>query len=346
MARVTLKTVAAHCGVSISTVSLALSGKGKISPEQIERIRTTARELGYVPNPLLASLASKRFRSGEGAEGNLVALLEFPLELANRDRKGIGTYRAFLQPACRELGYQPEYFDYNQMRSYTDLAKTLYRRGTQGVIISGQPDPQFFADRSKWASFSIVQCARYRSGLPVHTVRPDIFRSIKLIFIQLQKLGYRRIGFGFGRHFPMVEDDESRFAAAMAMNEFYTRPRDRVPLYMDDFTRAEPFLKWFEKTKPEVVICFSEFQYYVLKDAGYRIPEDVGFACLHLHLPRAEGALDSGGLEQRRDLIARESVILMDQLVRQNSRGFPSKPRDVLILSEWYQGATLKNQQA
>jgi LacI family transcriptional regulator len=342
MARVTLKCVAAKCGVSISTVSLALSGKGKISPRQVERIRAAARELGYVPNPLLASLASKRFRSGLGAEGNLVALLEFPLEL--RDRRSSGAnYRKDLQATCRELGYHPEFFDYREMKSYSDLAMTLYRRGTQGIILSGQPDPAFFHDREKWSSFCLVQCGRYRSGLPVHTVRPDIFRSIKLIFTQLQKLGYKRIGFGFGRHFPMVEDDESRIATAMALQEFYTRPKDRVPIYFGDFSSEEPFIKWFEKGKPEVIIAFSEAQYYYIKDAGYRIPEDVGFASLHLHLPRPEEALQAGGLEQRRDKIARQSVILLDQLVRQNSRGFPETPRDVLINSEWHMGKTLLN---
>ena len=342
MARVTLKTVAAKCGVSISTVSLALSGKGKISPDQVEKIRKVAGDLGYVPNPLLASLASKRFRSGQGAEGNLVALLEFPLELQGRMSTG-ANYRNDLQATCRELGYHPEFFNYDQMRSYADLAMTLYRRGTQGIILSGQPDLRFFEDREKWSSFCMVQCGRYRSGLPVHTVRPDIFRSIKLIFTQLQKLGYKRIGFGFGRHFPMVEDDESRIAAAMAMQEFYTRRKDCVPIYMGDFAKEEPFLKWFEKGKPEVVIAFSEAQYYILKDAGYRIPEDVGFASLHLHFPRQENSLLAGGLEQRRDKIARQSVILMDQLIRHNSRGFPETPRDVLINSEWHMGKTLRN---
>lgn len=345
MPRITLKNIAAKCGVSISTVSLALSGKGKISPEQVGKIRAAAKDLGYVPNPLLASLASKRFRSGQGAEGNLVALLEFPLKLKERKSSG-ANYRRYLQETCRELGYQPEYFDYEQMLSYGDLAKTLYRRGTQAIILSGQPDPRFFEDRGKWSSFCIVQCGRYRAGLPVHTVRPDIFRSIKLIYIQLQKLGYKRIGLGFGRHFPMVEDDESRLATAMAMQEFYTRPKDRVPIYMDDFAKAEPFLRWFQKHKPEVVIAFSEAQYYFLKDAGYRIPEDVGLASLHLHLPQPAGALQAGGLEQRRDKIARQSVILMDQLVRQNSRGFPETPRDVLINSEWHMGKTLLSRKA
>lgn len=340
MPRITLKTVAAKCGVSISTVSLALSGKGKISPEQVDKIRHAAKELGYVPNPLLASLASKRFRSGQGAEGNLVALLEFPLELKDRQSKG-ADYRKDLQQTCRELGYHPDYFDYRQMHSYSDLAMTLYRRGTQGIILSGQPDNRFFEDRDKWSSFCLVQCGRYRSGLPVHTVRADIFRSIKLIFTRLQKLGYKRIGFGFGRHFPMVEDDESRLATAMAMSEFYARPKDRVPLYMGDFAKKEPFLKWFEKYQPEVVIAFSQAQYYCLKDAGYRIPEEVGFACLHLNRPLSKGALESGGLVQRRDKIARQSVILMDQLIRLNSRGFPETPRDVLINSEWLMGKTL-----
>jgi len=161
-----------------------------------------------------------------------------------------------------EFGYHADWFDDVKIRSYADLAATLYRRGTQGIIITGEPDPKLFENREKWSPFSIVQCGRYRAGLPVHTVRPDIFRSIKLLFMELRRLGYKRIGFGFGRHFPMLEDDEARFAAALALNEFYVEPKNRVSPYFGDFSHKREFIEWVKQNAPDVVIGFSVAQWY------------------------------------------------------------------------------------
>jgi len=54
-----LSQIAALLGVSAATVSNALSGKGRVSAELVEKIRTTAAELGYVP-----SLTGRALRTG------------------------------------------------------------------------------------------------------------------------------------------------------------------------------------------------------------------------------------------------------------------------------------------
>lgn len=60
--RVSLKDIAAETGVSISTVSLALSGDRRVTPATRDLVRAAAARLGYVRDPLLASLAAGRFR--------------------------------------------------------------------------------------------------------------------------------------------------------------------------------------------------------------------------------------------------------------------------------------------
>lgn len=102
-------------------------------------------------------------------------------------------------------------------------------------------------------------------------------------------------------------------------------------------------MEWFEKCRPDVVIAFTDTQYSFLKAAGYRMPEDVGFASLHLEASNLEESLPRGGLLVRRDRIARESVIILDQLIRHNLRGFPEARDDLLIPAEWHMGKTLLN---
>jgi len=58
--RVGIKDVAAAAGVSITTVSHALSGKGRLPESTRERVRAVAGDLGYVPHPAARSLASGR----------------------------------------------------------------------------------------------------------------------------------------------------------------------------------------------------------------------------------------------------------------------------------------------
>lgn len=61
-ARISLKDVAAAAGVSVSTASLALAGDARVAAATRERTVKAAQALGYVRDPLISGLASRRFR--------------------------------------------------------------------------------------------------------------------------------------------------------------------------------------------------------------------------------------------------------------------------------------------
>lgn len=56
----TLQDIADRVGVARATVSLALSGNGRMAPETRERIREVAAELNYVPNAVARNLKTSR----------------------------------------------------------------------------------------------------------------------------------------------------------------------------------------------------------------------------------------------------------------------------------------------
>lgn len=58
---VSIKEVAKHAGVAISTVSKVLNGYPNISEETKEKVNTAIRELNYIPNSIASALSSKQF---------------------------------------------------------------------------------------------------------------------------------------------------------------------------------------------------------------------------------------------------------------------------------------------
>lgn len=89
MSLITLKDVASKSGVSLSTASLVLNGKGNISQEVREKVVENARVLGYLKNIHAAATASRSSRhvavlvdeSYEKAfEWNLIRSILIPLE--------------------------------------------------------------------------------------------------------------------------------------------------------------------------------------------------------------------------------------------------------------------------
>src|ERR1700679_4339423 len=55
-----IKDVAERAGVSITTVSHALNGKGRISPQTRQHVNEIAKQLGYHPNATARNLAGGR----------------------------------------------------------------------------------------------------------------------------------------------------------------------------------------------------------------------------------------------------------------------------------------------
>jgi LacI family transcriptional regulator len=78
-----IQDLADELGLHMSTVSLALSGKGTISATTRQKVLTAARALGYQPNPLAQRLAAS-------ISGNLVCILSRPLDV------GLGTQKLML----------------------------------------------------------------------------------------------------------------------------------------------------------------------------------------------------------------------------------------------------------
>ena len=129
MSRVTLKMIASKAGVSVSTVSMALRNTGTLSKKKVAYIQQLAREMGYRPNPVLAALASKRFRESASMQSTPVALLEFPID--GQSEKTAIFYRNHITRCADELGYNVNVISEQEFKRYANPGKTFYNRGVR-----------------------------------------------------------------------------------------------------------------------------------------------------------------------------------------------------------------------
>jgi DNA-binding LacI/PurR family transcriptional regulator len=76
--RVSIKDVAREAGVSVTTVSHALNGKGRLNPATRRRVHEVAERLGYRPNPAARSLVS-------GKTGLIAVVASLPADVEMTD---------------------------------------------------------------------------------------------------------------------------------------------------------------------------------------------------------------------------------------------------------------------
>lgn len=100
--RVTIRDVAAIAGVSVTTVSHALNGKGRIEAETIKRIRDAATRLGYQ-----ASHAARNLRGGRTGRIAVINSQSSPFQVSLVDLHHFVQLLAGASEVAVDRGYTP-----------------------------------------------------------------------------------------------------------------------------------------------------------------------------------------------------------------------------------------------
>ena len=319
-----------------STVQRALAGSPLCNEETRRQVMKAAVEMGYRPDPVFAALAARRHR--RSADGVPIAYLVG--SAPSRPRAGV-LYTEQLAKRAGELGYKLEVVNLAAWKSPKRLWNVLYARGFAGALAS--------ALRAEYAPFLLANtsfplvCVGRTDPHPFNTVRPSVLMGVHEALERMRALGYRRIGAALLQHTPMVEDDYSRLAAALASQALQPPEGKPIPPYTAPVESRTGLAEWVRTHRPDAVLAFHVGQYYELVEAGVRVPEDVGFACLHLD---GLGKLNVrpgffAGQRQNRALISSSAVNLLDQMIRHGERGQPAEPVTLIVQSHWSDGETL-----
>jgi DNA-binding LacI/PurR family transcriptional regulator len=260
--RVTSVDVARHAGVSQSTVSLVFSGKGRgrVSEATAERVRRSARELGYRPN-----VAAQALRLGTT---RAVALLvpDITNPFFSRVLRGA-------QRAAQAAGYTVVLVDTANDRRWEAQSFEALRAGpVDGYLLFEVSPPEGLGPDQP-----VVLMEAEGPRRP--SVRFDSEGGAADAFRHFLELGHRRIGHlaaSFDALAFHLRDDSRRRVLAEAGLDPDGQPRALTAIGIDDAREAAgPLLD----ERPTAVLCDDDIiaagLYLAVRERGLRIPADL-----------------------------------------------------------------------
>lgn len=247
--RVTIIDIARAAGVSKSTVSIVLTGSGRVSPETADAVRAAMRDLGYVYNRGAANLRNPKSH----VVGMVINDLSNPFfaELA------IGIERVL-----RTSGYIP--FMANTAESLlrqSEVVRSMREHGASGIILCPTADSTG-REINELAELGmpIVLAIRRVAGARVSLVASDNRAGSAAAARHLLALGHRRIGYVGGMARMAVRQDriagfsEALAAASVAIDP--TRMIECAPTKDAGFVAMSALLA--QPNRPTAVMCFND----------------------------------------------------------------------------------------
>lgn len=248
-----LSRIAETLGVSTATVSNALSGKGRVSAEVAERVRSAAAALGYVGSP-----AARALRTGRsGVLGLVLPDIANPLfpQIAQAIEAAAAAagFGVLIADARGEVGLQ------------TEAIGRLLDRGVDGLIVVPRRGTRI-------ADLGCPVAVIDSPSTPGNTVSADHWQGGQAVAAHLAGLGHRRILLVGNNPESNVQNDRLGGMRAVAGLQTETLWLGRMPPGPLGLARkvAEGFTAIATLSDLHALRVLTE-----LSAAGLRVPQDV-----------------------------------------------------------------------
>lgn len=320
--RPTLREVADTVGLHVSTVSRALSGGGRMAEATRERVRSAAREMGYVPDPMLQALCGYRERGRNRGHRGTLAWLPSP----DDGTRGYGgrarQFRIWARAAAERFGYALDDFPADS-GTFRRLPRIWAARGILGALLPPQLDPDTRIDLD-FSAVSVVRVGDSVVAPRCNVVAPDQYGNMIRLVDALRERGCRRIGFWLPRR--VDERTRGRHSAGFWRAGGDAAGHDWIPPRLADGYDVSDFLAWVRRHRPDAVIGPVGALSAWLAEAGRPAPVLAGFGDTTAGLDEV-----GEGLDEDWPGIFHAAVRLLDSQIRHRERGVPDRPRHILI---------------
>jgi len=341
--RSTLKDVAQRARLSLSAVSLALRKPKALPAATVARVRKAAEEVGYSPDPALTALAA--YRSGQRVRREF-AVIGLVSNWAKRNewfnRPSAQALWEGASARARALGYSLQHLWAREGGATpARFSQILVNRGIRGLILAPfeQPDAHF---ELAWENFAVVSIERPTRYTTFHHVVPSYFADMLLVWEQLKRRGYRRIGLVLDH--ALAERAAHQWEAAHAFEQARNGGGDPpVPTFVTYAgKRPSEALDWLRTHQPDAIVSRSPRVLPVLREAGVRIPADLGYVGLNV----IDDAPDVSGILQPRDVMGAAAVDALNAQLLVSQRGPGERSKGTHVDGVWHEGATVRKMPA
>ena len=350
--RTTLADIAKRAGVHVTTVSLALRNHRRLPEATRTRIQTLAKEMGYVPDPLLRALVSYRGKVMERRNPPTVAYVtNWDTRWGWRKATAHGAFYTGAERKARELGFTLDHFWMREAgMTQQRLNDILTARGINGIILASHMLEFDDARSFEWSRFSAVKIDYFPHHPALHTVTNDQLNIVRLAMRRLVELGYKRIGFVMHRGWDHSAD--LLWSTGFISEQISLPSEHRIPMcifpeaerideWIHDGTSeviapARTFNEWYKTHRPEVILSKASFVQPRFEELGLRVPKDVAFADLFLEDPDERMA----GVKQSHETVGELAVEILAGQLQHNKYGVPAVPTTTLVEGMWHDGAS------
>ncbi|EAM7545479.1 Mal regulon transcriptional regulator MalI [Salmonella enterica] len=180
--KITIHDVALAAGVSVSTVSLVLSGKGRISAATGERVNAAIEQLGFVRNRQASAL--------RGGQSGVIGLIVRDLSAPFYAELTAGLTEA-LEAQGRMVFLLHGGKDGEQLNQRFTM---LLNQGVDGMVIAGAAgSSEVLRAQADAQGIPVVFASRASYLDDADTVRPDNMQAVQLLTEYLIRQGHQRI---------------------------------------------------------------------------------------------------------------------------------------------------------
>ncbi|MEA3311895.1 MAG: LacI family DNA-binding transcriptional regulator [candidate division WOR-3 bacterium] len=269
MERLTIRDVAHAAGVSINTVSRALSGKPDVNEETRKTILSAAEKLGYRPNKLARGLQSNKTQT----VGVVITDIANPFFSALV--KGV-------EESAREENYSIVLQDTDEnYEKEKEAIQVLLAEQVDGLLITPVQTSKETIEDLKRTGLPFVLLGRHFDGLETDYVVTDDVQGGFQTTEHLIELGHKRIAMING---PLhISSAKERFQGYQKALDHYGIELDESILSAgaitteDGYKVAKSLLG--RQPQPTAVFAYSDFVAFgvmkAIREVGLEIPEDI-----------------------------------------------------------------------
>lgn len=323
---VTMREIAREAGVAVSTVSKALRNDISIPESRCKEIQCLARQLGYRPNPLVATLMAQLHHHRRRDDPHRIAWLDFwedePSPMFNIGRSLTGALKR-----SEELGYCIEVY-----RPAVDdiplhrLGRILSARGHWAVIIPPVPD-RFQCLGLDLKNLAAVTIGTSLKKPVMHRISPNHFQAGMLAFRQMRSKGFRRIGM-------ILSESMNHRVGGTWLGAFYSscemvpKAEQTIPLLLRE-KDSRAVACWVRRERPDsILLADSNLDGEWLRH-GSRRPQTIGW------LLWPENRPVYAGVDYHPEWLGRLAVDAVVAQIHRNERGVPQIPYITVVDASW-----------